>query len=63
MAANDQSIAQDYRESLEALTENNRFMIANLTVIAKESTEHADAISNVILEHIAKVSCVLWAEF
>ena len=48
-------VAEDYKASLEYLTNNDRYAINNFTVIAKENTEHADAISNVLVEHIAKV--------
>lgn len=49
-------VAEDYKASLEYLTTNDRYSINNFTVIAKENTEHADAISNVLVEHIRKVS-------
>jgi pre-mRNA cleavage complex 2 protein Pcf11 len=49
-------VAEDYKASLEYLTTNDRYAINNLTVIAKENTEHADAISKVLEEHIRKVS-------
>ncbi len=49
-------VAEDYKSSLEFLTNNDRYAINNFTVIAKENTEHADAISNVLVEHISKVS-------
>ena len=51
-----EEIADDYRYSLESLQTPDRYAINNLTVIAKENTEHADAISNVLVEHIRKVS-------
>ncbi|KAK2732619.1 hypothetical protein FQN57_002596, partial [Myotisia sp. PD_48] len=49
--ASDQ-VAEDYKNSLEDLTSNDKFQISNLTVIAKESTEHAMAISRVLENHI-----------
>lgn len=49
-------VAEDYKSSLEFLTTNDRYAINNLTVIAKENTEHAEAICQVIDEHIRKVS-------
>ncbi len=49
-------IAEDYKNSLEDLTQNSRFEINNLTVIAKENTEHAMAISRVLENHIKNVS-------
>ena len=49
-------VAEDYKASLEFLVSNDRYVINNLTVIAKENTEHADAISKVLEEHIRTVS-------
>lgn len=51
-------VAEDYKYSLEDLTTNDRFQISNLTVIAKENTEHAEAISKVLENHIRTV-CVV----
>lgn len=48
-------VAEDYKSSLEDLTGNDRFQISNLTVIAKENTEHAMAISRVLENHIRSV--------
>lgn len=48
-------VAEDYKSSLEDLTTNDRFQISNLTVIAKENTEHAMAISRVLEKHIRSV--------
>ncbi|KAJ6106695.1 hypothetical protein N7512_010212 [Penicillium capsulatum] len=45
-------VAEDYKSSLEDLKFNDRFQINNLTVIAKENTEHAMAISRVLENHI-----------
>ncbi|KAL9133162.1 MAG: hypothetical protein Q9175_005663 [Cornicularia normoerica] len=45
-------VAEDYKTSLEDLTINSRYEISNLTVIAKENTEHAMAISRVLENHI-----------
>ncbi|MCJ1314471.1 hypothetical protein MMC25_008153 [Agyrium rufum] len=47
-------VAEDYKSSLEFLTANDRYAINNFTVIAKENTEHALAISRVLEEHIKK---------
>lgn len=55
-------VAEDYKNSLEDLTTNDKFQISNLTVIAKENTEHAMAISRVLENHIRTVgafSCLL----
>ena len=51
-------VAEDYKNSLEDLTINSRYEISNLTVIAKENTEHAMAISRVLENHIKSVSPV-----
>ncbi|KAI2696613.1 hypothetical protein CBS147332_8965 [Penicillium roqueforti] len=45
-------IAEDYKSSLEDLTTNDGIQIRTLTVIAKENTEHAMAISRVLENHI-----------
>jgi pre-mRNA cleavage complex 2 protein Pcf11 len=49
-------IIEDYASSLEWLHTNDRYAINNFTVIAKENTEHSEAISGVLMDHIAKVS-------
>jgi pre-mRNA cleavage complex 2 protein Pcf11 len=48
-------VAEDFRLALEDLTMNSRYEISNLTVIAKENTENALAISEVLKEHIKRV--------
>lgn len=48
-------VAADYRQALEDLTVNTRYEISNLTLIARENTESAMAISDVLLDHIKKV--------
>jgi hypothetical protein len=48
-------VAEDYKASLEDLAMNSRYEISNLTVIAKENTEHAHAISRVLENHIRNV--------
>ncbi|KAK3625679.1 mRNA 3' end processing factor [Elasticomyces elasticus] len=45
-------VAVDFAESLKDLQQPNRWEIGNLTDIARESTEHAQAISKVLEEHI-----------
>ncbi|KAJ5319393.1 ENTH/VHS [Penicillium brevicompactum] len=45
-------IAEDYKSSLEDLISNDGIQIRTLTVIAKENTEHAMAISRVLENHI-----------
>lgn len=49
-------VAEDYKKALEDLTLNSRYEISNLTIIAKENTEHALAISRVLENHIRNVS-------
>jgi pre-mRNA cleavage complex 2 protein Pcf11 len=49
-------VAEDYKAYLEFLTANDRYAINNFTVIAKENTEHAEAISAVLVQHIRNVS-------
>jgi hypothetical protein len=48
-------VAQDFRDALQDLKMNSKPEISNLTVIAKENTEHAQAISRELEEHIRKV--------
>lgn len=48
-------VAADFRDALQDLRINSRPEISNLTVIAKENTEHAQAISRELEEHIRKV--------
>lgn len=48
-------VADDYRRALEDLTGNLKYEINNLTMIARESTEHAHSIADAIIEHILKV--------
>ncbi|KAG6065030.1 hypothetical protein E4U32_007838 [Claviceps aff. humidiphila group G2b] len=54
MAAEAEEVAEDYRHALEDLSSNMRFEISNLTVIARENTEHALAIAEVLQQHILK---------
>ncbi|KAB5585878.1 hypothetical protein GE09DRAFT_42926 [Coniochaeta sp. 2T2.1] len=55
MSSTAAEVAEDYREALEDLTANSRFEISNLTVVARENTEHALAIAECLQEHIKKV--------
>lgn len=58
MSAADQvsdEVALDFQESLQDLQNNNRYEISNLTIIAKENTEHAQAIAMVLEKHIKTV--------
>jgi pre-mRNA cleavage complex 2 protein Pcf11 len=49
-------IVLSFREALEDLQRNDQYEIENLTMIAKEATEHAQAISQEVETHIRKVS-------
>lgn len=51
-----EAIEEDYRLALEELVSNDRYQISNLTLIAKEQVEYAEAISRVIVNHISRVS-------
>lgn len=59
MASEADEVAEDYRLALEDLSGNMRFEISNLTVIARENTEHALAIAEVLQQHILKVNPLL----
>ncbi|CAA9963573.1 mRNA cleavage factor complex component Pcf11 [Pyrenophora teres f. maculata] len=45
-------VAADFRDALQDLKMNSRPEISNLTLIAKENTEYAEAISNELDKHI-----------
>ncbi|KAK8200643.1 mRNA 3' end processing factor [Zalaria obscura] len=49
-------VALDFQDALQDLQINNRFEISNLTIIAKENTEHAQAISRALEKHIKTTS-------
>lgn len=51
-------VAEDFRLALQDLNMNSRYEISNLTVIAKENTEHALAISEALKNHIKQVGQV-----
>jgi pre-mRNA cleavage complex 2 protein Pcf11 len=53
--ASSDEVAEDFAESLKELQTNDRIHISNLTSIAKEYTEHAQAISRVLENHINMV--------
>ena len=53
--ASSAEVADDFGESLKDLQMNNRYEISNLTIIAKENTEHAQAISSALENHIKTV--------
>ena len=52
-------VADDYLQALRGLEMNSRYEISNLTVIAKENTEHALAIAEAVKTHIKQVGRVL----
>ncbi|KFY18901.1 hypothetical protein V493_08271 [Pseudogymnoascus sp. VKM F-4281 (FW-2241)] len=52
-AAGDE-VAEDFKVALEDLTMNSRYEISNLTIIAKENTENALAISEALKDHIKR---------
>ncbi|KAF7554410.1 hypothetical protein G7046_g6832 [Stylonectria norvegica] len=56
MSSDAAEVAEDYRHALEDLSSNMRFEISNLTVIARENTEHALAIAEVLQQHILKAA-------
>jgi pre-mRNA cleavage complex 2 protein Pcf11 len=53
--ATSDEVAADFEESLKDLQTNNKYEISNLTIIAKENTEHAQAISRALENHIKTV--------
>lgn len=60
MSHNEQSgadVAEDYKQALEDLNSTNRADISTLTTIARENTEHAQIITDILQRHIIKVSC------
>jgi pre-mRNA cleavage complex 2 protein Pcf11 len=48
-------VAADFKDALQDLKINSRPEISNLTIIAKENTEHAQAISRELENHIRSV--------
>ncbi|KAI0479270.1 hypothetical protein GGR56DRAFT_371161 [Xylariaceae sp. FL0804] len=51
-----QAVAEDFRMALEDIQTNARAEIANLTLIARENTEHALEISGALVDHINKIA-------
>jgi len=49
-------VAEDFKHALLDLNLNSRYEISNLTVIARENTEAALAISEVLKAHIKQVA-------
>jgi pre-mRNA cleavage complex 2 protein Pcf11 len=54
-------VAADFRDALQDLRMNSRPEISNLTLIAKENTEYAQAISTELEQHIKSVSYTFFA--
>jgi len=54
-APTSEEVAADFQDSLNDLQINNRYEISNLTIIAKENIEHAQALSKTLESHIRKV--------
>jgi pre-mRNA cleavage complex 2 protein Pcf11 len=52
-------VAADFRDALQDLRMNSRPEISNLTLIAKENTEYAQAISTELEQHIKSVRFTL----
>lgn len=50
-----EAVAKDFQEALEDIQSNARYEIQNLTLIARENTEHALAISSALTEHVKRV--------
>ena len=47
-------IAEDYKAALEDLFTTDRYQISNLTTIARDNIEHAEAISRTLQNHITR---------
>jgi pre-mRNA cleavage complex 2 protein Pcf11 len=58
--ASSAEVAEDFRGALKDLQINNRYEIMNLTTIARENTEYAQAISDALEGHIRTV-CSIWS--
>ncbi|KAF2742894.1 hypothetical protein M011DRAFT_481210 [Sporormia fimetaria CBS 119925] len=52
MSITSAEVAADFKDALQDLKTNSRPEISNLTIIAKENTEHAQAISGELEKHI-----------
>lgn len=55
MESESEAVAQDFRDALEDLQGFARAEINNLTLIARENTEHGHAISGALQEHIKRI--------
>ncbi len=56
-------VAEDFAMALTDLNLNSRYEISNLTVIAKENTEHALAISEALKNHIKRVGYTVFYSY
>jgi pre-mRNA cleavage complex 2 protein Pcf11 len=56
-------IAEDFKDALQDLKINSKPEIDTLTVIARENTAHAQAISSVLEEHIQTVGSLFFSHF
>jgi len=58
----EEEVAQDFAAALADLSMNSRYEISNLTVIARENTASALAISEALKSHIKQVGQIvsLW---
>lgn len=54
-----EEVAADFKDCLNDLQMNNRYEISNLTIIAKENIEHAQALSRALEQHIRTVRFIL----
>lgn len=59
MSISSAEVAADFKDALQDLKVNSRPEISNLTIIAKENTEHAQAISRELENHIRTVGIFL----
>lgn len=57
--ASSTEVADDFGDCLQDLQINNRYEISNLTLIAKENTECANAISRTLERHIKTVRNII----
>jgi pre-mRNA cleavage complex 2 protein Pcf11 len=60
MSSHSAEVAADFKDALQDLKVNSRPEISNLTIIAKENTEHAQAISRELETHIRTVSAFVF---
>jgi hypothetical protein len=61
MSSHSAEVAADFKDALQDLKVNSRPEISNITNIAKENTEHAQAISRELETHIRTVSAFVFS--